>query len=222
MDKKQQTIDTYNNSAQALADKFDDLGARVDDVKEGFSYLRKDSPNVLEIGCGNGRDAKEILKYVNSGSYLGIDISEELIKIARKNVSEGKFEIKDIESYSFSRGIDIIFAFASLIHSDAVKLGKIFDKAHESLNKGGIFCISMKYGKYEESTKEDKFGVRTYYFYDKKTIGNLIEGKYEILKEQIHDLNGQTWMEMILRKKGVNIGINSHKFTKKQNQPLFW
>lgn len=200
MNKKQQTINTYNKSAQALADKFNNLGARVNDVKEGFSYLQKEGPSVLEIGCGNGRDAKEILKYVNNGRYLGIDISEELIEIARKNVPEGKFEINDIENYNFPKGFDIIFAFASLIHSDVIELEKIFDKAHESLNEGGIFYVSMKYGKYEESTKEDEFGIRTYYFYDKEVIGGLVEGKYEIAKERIHELKGQTWMEMVLRK----------------------
>lgn len=57
MDKKNQTILTYNESATSLAKKFDELGARISDIEEAFALIQKDNPFVLEIGCGNGRDA---------------------------------------------------------------------------------------------------------------------------------------------------------------------
>jgi hypothetical protein len=58
MDKKTQTIYTYNESAEALALKFDSLGARIDDIKETFLLTEKKNPKVIEIGCCNGRDAQ--------------------------------------------------------------------------------------------------------------------------------------------------------------------
>lgn len=199
MNKKNQTINTYNKSALALADRFNNFGVRIDDIKEGFSYISKKNPFVLEIGCANGRDAKEILKYTNN--YLGIDISEELIKIAKQNIPKGEFKVADIENYIFPKNIDIIFSFASLIHSNKDNLQKVLNEAHKSLNAGGIFYISMKYGKYQESTKEDEFGIRTYYFYTSEDIRKIIDSNYEIIKEDVHNLRGQDWMEIILRKK---------------------
>ena len=63
MKKKQQTIETYNATAENMAKKFSDIGTRVEDIIQVFSYIQKDIPKVVEIGCGNGRDASEILKH---------------------------------------------------------------------------------------------------------------------------------------------------------------
>jgi len=41
MDNKTQTINTYNDSAQSLADKFDSLGARVNDINETFVLIKR-------------------------------------------------------------------------------------------------------------------------------------------------------------------------------------
>ncbi len=196
-DKKQQTIDAYNRSASELADKFNSLGARSADIKTGLSYV-KNNPKVLEIGCANGRDAKEILKYTSD--YLGLDISEELINIAKQNVPEGRFKVSDIENYAFPENIDAIFAFASLLHSNIENLQNILNKAHSSLNKGGIFFISLKHGAYQEVIKNDEFGTRTYYFYTPEDIRRLVEGKYNIVKEGINSIRGQDWLDMILQK----------------------
>ena len=39
MDKKKQTIQTYNKSAEAMTEKFNDIGVRTEDVKRGFSFI---------------------------------------------------------------------------------------------------------------------------------------------------------------------------------------
>lgn len=86
MDKKIQTTNTYNQSAQSLAEKFDKQGSRISDIEETLSALKDHDGEirVLEIGCGNGRDAAQIIKRVDY--YLGVDISENMIAIARKKV----------------------------------------------------------------------------------------------------------------------------------------
>src|SRR3989338_82716 len=132
MDKKIQTIDTYNKSAQALEKKFDDLGARIFDIEEVFKLLDKVNNKVVEIGCGNGRDAEEIIKRTND--YVGIDISTELIKLAQKKVPKGKFLVADVTSFEFPEKIDIVFAFASLIHVNKEDLINVLDKIHKSFN----------------------------------------------------------------------------------------
>lgn len=63
MNKKQQIIDVYNATAEEMTRKFAGIGSRVEDILQAFSYIQKDVPKVVEIGCGNGRDAREILKY---------------------------------------------------------------------------------------------------------------------------------------------------------------
>ena len=198
MNKKKQIIDTYNKSAKALAIKFDKIGALTSQIKETFSYIKKKNPKVIEIGCGNGRDAEEILKYTNN--YLGIDISKELIKLAQEKNPSGKFKVGDIENYILPNKFDAIFAFASLIHIPQKNLKKIFEQAFVALNKGGLFRISMKYSnEYKEIIKKDEFGTRTYYLYSQKNMEELAKN-FKIIKNQTITTRGQVWIELLLKK----------------------
>lgn len=198
MNKKQQTISAYNKGAKLLAAEFNTLGPRQEDIKRAFSYIKKENAKVLEIGCGNGRDAKEIIKYTYN--YLGIDASTEMVKIARKNVPGGKFKIADIETCKFPCNIDIIFAFASLLHSNKIAVNNILKKSYKTLNKSGIFYISLKYGAYQKVTKIEKFGKRTYYFYLPRDIKKLVKNKFKVLYEDIQKLRGQKWFTIILKR----------------------
>lgn len=190
-----QTVDTYNNAAGAMAEKFNSQGARVDDVELAFAFVAKKEPRVFEIGCGNGRDAKEILK--RTRSYLGIDISEEMIEIAKKHNPKGRFMVEDVEEFEFPEA-DIIFAFASLLHSDKNAVRKIFQKAYQKLADDGIFFVSLKLGEYREETRTDEFGTRTYYYYTAELIKELAP-EFKVVYEDTQELR-EKWFTLILQK----------------------
>lgn len=198
MDKKNQTIHTYNQSATSLTKKFDELGARISDIEETFALIQKDNPFVLEIGCGNGRDAAEITKRANH--YLGIDISEKFIELANQKVPKANFQVADIETFTFPGDLDIVFAFASLIHIPKEALARILGEAQVALSENGVMRLSMKYADtYKETTKEDEFGNRTYYLYSKEDIKEVASG-FKIIKSELNDFIGQMWLEIILQK----------------------
>ncbi len=198
MDLKQQTIDTYERTAGKMAEKFNAIGPRIEDIERGFSFIDKQNPSVLEIGCGNGRDAKVILKHTNR--YLGIDISESMIKIARKSVPNGAFEVSDIEAFTLPKNIDIVFSFASLLHSEAKDVQDILISVHEALSENGIFYISLKYGN-GMTTTTDRFGTRTYYFYTPKDIEGMAAQKYEVLWSDRQEVLSQDWFTIVLKKR---------------------
>ncbi|HCC05159.1 TPA: hypothetical protein DEP58_02525 [Patescibacteria group bacterium] len=198
MDNKTQTITTYNDRAQSWADKFDSSGTRVSDINETFALIQKDSPRVLEIGCGNGRDAQEILKHTYN--YLGVDASEKLVELAKQKVPNGQFLVADIEEYTLPTELDLVFAFASLIHIPKQSLQKIFHTILASLNKGGAFRLSVKYAEeYMESTKTDEFGTRTFYLYSDDDIKEMAQG-FTIVKNKIVGLKGKKWLEVLMQK----------------------
>lgn len=191
-----QTIDTYNNTADWMAKKFDSQDARIDDIELAFSYLRKKSPRVVEVGCGSGRDAREILK--RTKSYLGIDISEAMIRIARARNPKGRFLVADAEDFSFPR-TDLIFAFASLLHSNKAAVKRVLDRARGSLTAGGLVFLSLKLGPYRTEIKKDIYGVRKFFYYTPELIKKLSPG-FEAVYEDIQELRGQKWFTLILRK----------------------
>ncbi|HEU0080700.1 MAG TPA: class I SAM-dependent methyltransferase [Candidatus Paceibacterota bacterium] len=198
MDKKRQTIETYDSAAERMAEKFNGVGARTSDIEETFRLLSKENPATLEIGCGNGRDAAEILKHTND--YLGIDIAERFIELAKRTAPKGRFEVADIESFAFPQGLDAIFAFASLIHVPKESLAKVIESARAALNPGGVIRISMKFSEvYKEVIKEDEFGVRTYYLYSQEDMRQMLKS-FNLVKDIKNELRGQTWIEILARK----------------------
>lgn len=195
--QKQQTINTYNAAAQAMADKFSKISPRIEDVARIFTLISKNDPFVLEIGCGNGREAVEILKRTNN--YLGIDVSESMIQLARRRAPNGSFVIADVDDCNFPPNLDAIVSFASLLHSDSESLVKILHRASISLSANGIFYISLKHGSGQQ-TKTDEFGTRTFFFYTPKDMKNMAEKKYDVIWENIQQLGDQKWFTIVLKK----------------------
>jgi SAM-dependent methyltransferase len=198
--KKAQTIETYNKSAKRLVERYDEMGPqiRINDLEETFALVKTKTPKVFEIGPGSGREAYQILK--RTPHYIGLDVSEGLLKIAASRNPNGKFILGDIEEFEFPMHLDIIFAFASLIHSNREHLEKIFDAMFEALNPGGIARISLKYSpKYKEVTKRDTYGKRTYYLYSKEDIEEF-PAQFLMLKAEINKAEGQEWLELLLEK----------------------
>ena len=201
MDKKQQTIDVYNATAESMTKKFAGFNVRTADISHAFSYIQKDIPKVVEIGCGNGRDAREILRYTSD--YLWMDISGEMIRLAKESLPEAasKFVVADVEEFEFPQWIDIIFSFASLLHTPREKLQKVLWEMLLALNPGGIAFISLKHSDvYEEFTKTDEFWTRTYYYYCPQDILDISGDKYSWHKVDHQNLRGQKWFTIILWK----------------------
>ena len=197
--KKKQTIETYDKSAKFHANKFDNLGARIKDIKLTFSKIKKTNPKTIELGCGNGRDAQEIIKYTDD--YLGIDLSRKLIELAKKKVGNKYFKKADIETFNYPKNIDIVFSFASLLHSDKESVKKILEKIFTNMNSGGVIFISLKYDKYQERLmKKEHQGPKTFYFYTPNHIREISPKGFKSLFENVQYFKGQKWFSIILKK----------------------
>jgi SAM-dependent methyltransferase len=199
---KQKTINTYNKSSRELAQYFDGIGSRAKDVAEAFAYFPIDQYSILstlEIGCGNGRDAKHVLEHTKK--YVGMDISTGMIRLAKSKLPEVVFQIGDITDYKFPKELDIIFAFASLLHLDKGEIKLVLRQANEALNPGGIFYISLKEAPYHLEVKEDKFGTRYFYFYQPVDIQECTAENFEVLKTSHQKIGNTNWFTIILRVK---------------------
>lgn len=198
--EKRQNIDNYNQSAKLHSKKFDEIGARVEDIERTFSYINKTNPKTIEIGCGNGRDAKEIIKHTTD--YLGIDLSESMLNLAKTNVPETNFKLIDLEEFEFPSDIDVIFSFASLLHTDKETMTQVLQKINNSLNTNGIIFISLKYGKYhKEILDKEGTGPRTYYFYTPEEILQIAPTTLKTVYQNIYEFKGQKWFSTIVQKK---------------------
>jgi SAM-dependent methyltransferase len=202
-DLRQATIDTYNLAADALANYFDSIGPRQQDVDLAFKLAGnpKDA-RVLELGCGNGRDAAIIA--AKSHWYVGLDSSDRLINIANQKLHEPgvDFEVSDIVNDDFPRNVDIIFAFASLLHLSKEEVASVMKKAQATLRPGGIFYISLKErSNYSSEIKRDEHGERLFYFYNSSLVCELAGDGFELAALNRERRGHTDWFEIALQKR---------------------
>jgi 2-polyprenyl-3-methyl-5-hydroxy-6-metoxy-1,4-benzoquinol methylase len=82
----------YSKNAENQAENYtdEDLAQEFLDMRERFAEASGE--RVLDAGCGHGRDSEFF--HEKGLNVTGIDISEELIDIARER-SEANFEVMD-------------------------------------------------------------------------------------------------------------------------------
>jgi len=87
--------------------------------------MNLDNYNVLDFGCGNGR-LTQILKGKKINNYLGVDVSNNLIRIAKKNYGNKKIKFLKIDRNKKlelpKNHFDVIFLIAVLHHIPSKKL----------------------------------------------------------------------------------------------------
>jgi SAM-dependent methyltransferase len=195
----EKTLETYNRFAPELAEYFATIGPRTGDINRAFEFVKDtDQPHVLEIGCGDGRDALEIV--AKTSNYIGIDPSSGMLDIARQKVPQGKFELSGAVEYDFPDDLDLIFAFASLLHLDKDDVKKVFDKSADALRSNGVFYVSVKYRpEYTEEVQTDKFGERMFYYYQPELIKELATERFDTIYEDSQKIGGTEWRTIALR-----------------------
>jgi len=136
-----------------------EFGRKVDAVEKRLvkKYIEQiPIKNALEVGCGTGHWTEF---FINNGFEItGIDISENMINIARKkNLKDVKFEIINIEDAPYpDNSFDNIFAITSLEFVDNRQ--KAIEQIYRILKPGGyllIGCLNQNsfIGKTKQSNK---------------------------------------------------------------------
>ena len=200
MNWNERNIQTYDKSARELAEYFAGIGARTDDIELALKLAgANENARVVEMGCGDGRDAEEIVKRV--AWYEGVDPSEGLLDIARERLSETSFVRADALSYDYPKDLDVVYAFASLLHVDKTDMVPALAKIADSLRTGGVAYLSLKERpEYTEETKSDKYGERMFYYYNPEVIKQLAGTAFEAVHED-HQIIGNTeWFTLALKK----------------------
>jgi len=116
---------------------------------DNFDYFHELLPTgrVLEVGCGSGRDAQELIKL--GYDYLGTDIAGELVKEARKNNPEAKFEQISLYDLDFERPFDGFWCAAVLIHLPKKRIDEALQAIKSNMRAQAIGFIAIKEGEGE-------------------------------------------------------------------------
>lgn len=108
-----------------------------------FSFSKLKIKEVLEVGCGTGNLTKELKKL--GYEVVGVDISEDMIRVAKKKLPDVEFYIGDARNFSINRTFDaVVSTFDSLNNIIGTEeLFKAFRNIKRHLRMGGIFVCDL-------------------------------------------------------------------------------
>ncbi|HUG80410.1 MAG TPA: class I SAM-dependent methyltransferase [Bryobacterales bacterium] len=119
----------------------------ADDVRPAFqNELLPHVPaggRILDLCCGGGR-----ISYWLTGCgfrVTGVDVSEEMVRLARENAPRAEFEVADVREFRRPGAFDaVISTFDSLNHlPTSADLLTVFRNVYESLAADGLFFFDM-------------------------------------------------------------------------------
>jgi ubiquinone/menaquinone biosynthesis C-methylase UbiE len=196
---------TYNRIAKDYLE--DHKGDTWDDnYIQHFTDALKKNAKVLDLGCGPGVDSAKLVS--NGLNVEGLDLSDELLVIARKLNPGQNFTQGDMRKLPYSSDIfDGVFAKASLLHIPKKDIPTVLDEVWRVLKDNGIVHFALKSGEGEDVLTEDDYGYeysRFFSFWDMNDfVKELKKHSFEILRAETEkkSRSGHTiWIKIIAKK----------------------
>lgn len=184
MNKYQETFNTWNSVAQHYEDLFFNLDLYNDTYDAFLNLLPKPISKILDVGCGPGNITHYLFKKNPDLKIKGIDISENMIVLAKKNNAYAEFNIMDIRNLNtLQETFDGIICGFSMPYLSKTDSSKFISNCSRLLHKDGVLYLSFVEGDYKKSGFiTGSTGDRAYFYYH-----NLEFLKSELKKHGFHD-----------------------------------
>lgn len=137
------TLNFYSNNASLLSTRYE--SANVSDLQSKLLNSFKGKHQILELGCGSGRDAAFMTSH---GFHVtGIDGSEEMIHSAIELHPElnGNLIVAAIpeDLYKIGKTFDGIYSIATLMHLKESQVRLVIKELSNLLNSDGTLFFSV-------------------------------------------------------------------------------
>ena len=159
------SIDYYNRYAVPYYEETVDVD--MTEVIEPFMELLPENAEVLDLGCGSGRDT---IVLEERGFYVTpMDGSEEMCKLAEINTDQEVLQMT-YDEMEFDDVFDGIWACAALVHLTDDEMREIMKKLIQALKADGILYFSVHKG-----DRDGIFNGRYFRDYTRKERSDLME-----------------------------------------------
>ena len=131
----------YDKIAQWWEQQHQQSSYGVSQFERAISYS-SGGGKALDVGCGAGGRFIRILQE-RGFSVTGLDVSQEMIKLATDNHPEHKFIHQDICSWQTQERFDFIVAWDSIFHLPLMMQKPVVVKLCQLLQKDGILIYTF-------------------------------------------------------------------------------
>jgi SAM-dependent methyltransferase len=118
-----------------------------------FINLTPAGGKILDLGCGTGIPGLKV---------TGIDISDEMIKLASNNLPKAKFTRMPMTDIDFDEKFDGVISSYSLLCLPPKDFNLMSDKIHRALKRGGYFLLFLNEGDSKEGQIQEVQGQQMY------------------------------------------------------------
>ncbi|OEJ98381.1 class I SAM-dependent methyltransferase [Streptomyces thermolilacinus] len=137
---------------RSAAEVFDEVGARYEEVfadvpgqLAALDWLMGRIPpgaRVLDVGSGTGRPTAERLARAGF-DVTGIDVSAEMVRVARERVPGARFEVADVRTFEPPEGgYDAVCAFFPLLVMDQPEVAGSLTRMASWVAPGGALALA--------------------------------------------------------------------------------
>ena len=145
----QTTKAAYDSHARAWAERpFTPSPLILEFVKQFIEALPDTEHRVLDLGCGPGRWTKYLLD-AGVPSVVGLDISANMLQIAKKTAPQASYVQADIRQgheLFQPESVSGILAMASLLHLPKASVKEALIGYRRVMIAGGVLAIMVKWG----------------------------------------------------------------------------
>ena len=186
-----------------IAEKYSASRDQFSNMKylERLVELLRPGATILDIGCGSGVPVDKFL--VEKGFKVkGIDFSEKQIKLAKQNVPQASFEVKDMmELINGEYQVDAVVSFYAISHTPREGHQDLFKMINSFLPKGGCILITMGSSDWE-GTEEDFHGVKMWWshYAADKTIQIVKNAGFKIILSEIDNSGAERHLIILAEK----------------------
>ena len=143
MDKKLNIISLNREAWNNVAEKYDNAKySKLNPAVDFFCRKLPERGSILDIGSGTGLPFAKL--FLEKGfNYLGVDISSQMINIARKNVPLAKFEEISMTDINYNKEFDGVFSHYTMLLLNPEMLRDVAKRVVKSLKGNGLFYLSL-------------------------------------------------------------------------------
>jgi len=203
MDRTARSIKIYDSIASDYSQKVKTSIPKA--AIELFTSVLIPEARILDAGCAAGRDSRIL---TDKGFVVtGIDLSKELLKIAKKENSDLDLIFGDLRKLPFKEEyFDGIFACGVLLELDKKDILKVLKEFQRVLKSGGIVFVRTKEGQGTRLIKKDSLAKveREVTFLTVAELQNLFKkaglAELKIFVDESHSRKGLMWINALYKK----------------------
>jgi ubiquinone/menaquinone biosynthesis C-methylase UbiE len=196
------TIKSYDDSAIEFMKKIGSL-KNYNETYDFLINLINEDDNILDLACGPAQISKYIIDKVNV-NVTGVDLSKEMLKIAKENIPNGVFIQDSITNVHNNLEYNLVIIGFGIPYLNKEQVKKCIKNCVSMLKINGHIYISFMDGN-KQGFEETSFGGKNkfyLYYHQKEEIINIMKNNgIELIKNyelNYKEMDGRITKDIVL------------------------